>query len=185
MEPPKNRQQLTQLIESHLNHPSTETELTNGYLLALKAKTTPREFCDHLKDFYGERWSDSFGPSIRAASNRLEKQIGILANSISRKSSGERVVVLLNVKYVLPTSRKRPAANSERYDPSAVETPGASPIEPPTSKRTAVNIDICDSSAPVTPPLTPGSPAPFNSFDHRTFITPKRSKTCGQSCFDM
>ena len=133
MEVPKTRQDLALLIEGHLSNPSNDTELTKGCLLAHFRAKSNQEFREFLKGFYGERWSDSLSVPVRTATHRIDKLVKDKANNIRKPNIFESVERLLNEKYMLPVSRKRPLSEIENSDPSAPETPPATPVEPPTS----------------------------------------------------
>ncbi len=59
MEPPRDSTELSYLIDSYLVR-SDNGELFKGSLLANFKDKSNAEFCEYLRHFYGDRWSDSF-----------------------------------------------------------------------------------------------------------------------------
>ena len=157
---PTTKKELNSVINSYLNE-SNGSELTIGHIIAHKRAKSNKEFCEYLKCFYGDKWSDSLKSASLAIGNKYSRDVNTKANNIHRKGVPEEILKYLNGKFTLPVagSRKRPVSDNTTIDP---------PV-----------------SAPETPPPTPQDATPPSPFDHRIFITPKRSKPCGQSCLDV
>ena len=105
---PRSKEQLNTVISSYLNI-SKDGELQKGTLLAnFRAKTNP-EFCEYLKAFYGERWTDSLISPVLTAANKLDKTVNKQAKNIKRPNKSEGILTLLNAQFNLPspTPRKR------------------------------------------------------------------------------
>ncbi len=128
MELPKSRQQLKRVIENYMNSEPEDGEFTKGCLLAHYRTKTNKEFCEYFRGFYGEKWSDSLNGTVRSAINKIDKHVIKKAGNISKPTTGESVMKLLNEKYTLPLTRKRPLSDVEPAD-STPDTPPATPPE--------------------------------------------------------
>ena len=179
---PTNKKELNQVIDSYLNS-SVDGELTKGRFLAHFRAKSNTDFCEYLRGFYGERWSDSLINPVLACGYYLEDVLKKKAKNISRKSKSAEIIKYLDEQYSLPVppasrkrplsetecapapatpveppTRKRPATDVKSCDSPTPETPLATPVEPPTSTIPAIHVDSCDPSAPETPPATPVEP---------------------------
>ncbi len=133
MELPTNRRELKLLIESYKNSFPEEGEITRGFLLAHYRSKSNAEFREYFKGIYGEKWSDSLNNSVRSAINKNHVFIRDHASkNISKATTAEKVVELLNEKYVLPVTRKRPLSDVDPAD-HVPDTPPATPTHNETS----------------------------------------------------
>ncbi len=166
MDPPTNQKELKLTIERYLKSTVDGELTRGNLLANKQATKTKPKFHEYLKGVYGERWTTSLLNPVYSAVSRIEKYVGDKAKNLYRSdSAGGEIVEYLNVKYTLPLSQNNTSNNefldSPEKPPANSNGLSSTPI---SRKRPLPCVETPDPSAPETPPATPNGPQSNYSF---------------------